>query len=118
MKARTVWQRMSRILSREGEILQVSRFFFKSVTHFVLLFGADTWVVTPRMGWDLGRFQYHMARHLTGRLAWPSLNRRWENTLVEAARAEAGFEKIEICRIRSPSKLQRDQIWIYVSVYT
>ena len=38
-RARAVWGRMTRILSREGAALQVSGFFFKSVVQAVLLFG-------------------------------------------------------------------------------
>ena len=38
-KARAVWRRMTRILIREGEMLRVSTFFFKSVVQSVLLFG-------------------------------------------------------------------------------
>ena len=32
----------------------VSGLFFKSVVQAVLLFGSETWVVTPRMGSSLG----------------------------------------------------------------
>ena len=46
-KARAVWRKMTNILSREGGDLQVSRFFFKAIIKLVLLFGAETWVVTP-----------------------------------------------------------------------
>ena len=49
-RAKTVWRRMSQILSREGATPRVSGFFFKDVIHAVLLFGAETWVFTPRMG--------------------------------------------------------------------
>ena len=56
VKEQMVWQRMLRIMSREGEGPQVSGFFFESVIQLVLLFGAETWVVTPRMGWNLGGF--------------------------------------------------------------
>ena len=45
-----VCQRMSRILSREGSRPQVSIFFLKAIVQSVLLFGAETWVVTPNMG--------------------------------------------------------------------
>ena len=48
-KARMVWQRMSSILSREGVRPQVSIFLFKSIVQMVLLFGAETWAVTPRI---------------------------------------------------------------------
>ena len=57
MKAQAVWKNMSRILSREGERPRVSGFFFKAVIQLVFLFGAETWVVTPRMGRVLGGFQ-------------------------------------------------------------
>ena len=55
-KARAVWRRMARILIREGERTRVSGFFFKAIVWSVLLFGAETWVVTPHMGWVLGFF--------------------------------------------------------------
>ena len=48
---------MSRILSREGAAPQVSGFFFKAVVQAVLLFGAETWVVTPCMGKAVGGFR-------------------------------------------------------------
>ena len=56
-KAQSVWRRMLKILSREGERTQVSGFFFKAIFQPVLLFGAETWVVNPCMGRALGRFQ-------------------------------------------------------------
>ena len=68
-QARAVWSRISRILIREGERPQVSGFFFKALIQSVLIFGAETWVVTPRMGSSLGGFQDQMARRLTGRLS-------------------------------------------------
>ena len=46
-RSRKVGSRMSRILSREGAASQVSGFFFKAVVQAVLIFGAETWVVTP-----------------------------------------------------------------------
>ena len=50
VKARAVWWRMSKILSREGARLQVSGFFSKSTIQLVLLFDAESWVVNPHMG--------------------------------------------------------------------
>ena len=71
----------------------------------MLIFDAEFWVVTPHMVWDLRGSQYQMARRLKRRLSWQSLNGIWENTLAEAARAEARFEIMEICRIQLPSIL-------------
>ena len=53
-KARTVWRSMTRIFSREGAEPQVSQFFLKVVVRSVLLFGAETWVVTSCMAGSLG----------------------------------------------------------------
>ena len=61
----TVWRRILHILSREGATPQVSGLFFKAMIQAVLLFGSETWVVTPRMGTSLGGFQIQVARRLT-----------------------------------------------------
>ena len=53
-QAKTVWRRMSRILSREVATPRVSGFFFKAVIQVVLIFEAENWVITPRMGTALG----------------------------------------------------------------
>ena len=42
------------ILSSEGAAPWVSGFFFKALVQVVLLFGEETWFVTPRMGKSLG----------------------------------------------------------------
>ena len=107
VKAQTVWWRISKILSREGARPRVSGFFFKAVIQSVLLFDTDSWLVNPHMGRYLRGFQDQVKRRMTGRLPWKSLNRRWDNTLAEAAKLEVGFETMEICRIQSPSILQR-----------
>ena len=41
--------------------------FFKAVTQAVLLFGAETWVLTPRMEQALRSFQHRATRRLTRR---------------------------------------------------
>ena len=60
-KARKSWGRLSRILSREGADPKVSGHFSKVVTQAVLLFGAETWVLTPRTERDLSSFQHRVA---------------------------------------------------------
>ena len=60
-KVWAVWQRLMSIISREGAAPRGSEFFFKAVVQSVLLFGAETWVFTPRMGWVLAGFQEHVA---------------------------------------------------------
>ena len=55
-RARKSWGQLSRILSRKGADTKVSGNFSKAVTHAVLLFGEETWVLTPIMEKDLSSF--------------------------------------------------------------
>ena len=66
-KARNILVQMTRILIREGAYLKVSGHFFKAVVQAVLIFGAETWVLTPRAERSLGSFQHRVERQLTGR---------------------------------------------------
>ena len=67
VKARKIWERLTRILSREGADKRVSGTFFKAVVQQVLLFGAETWVLTPRIERALDSFMQGAARRITGR---------------------------------------------------
>ena len=79
-RSRKVWIRMLRILSREGAAPQVSGFFFKAVVQAVLIFGAETCVVTPRMVKALGGFQTQVAIRLTVHLLRRTTDRTWKYT--------------------------------------
>ena len=48
--SRKSWAWLSIILGQEGVKPQVSGVFFKSVVQTVLLFGSETWVITPPHG--------------------------------------------------------------------
>ena len=76
-KARAIWGRLARILGREGADLKVTRSFYTAVTQQVLLFGAESWVLTKRMESDLGAFQGRVARRLTGQLPRRGRDRKW-----------------------------------------
>ena len=66
-KARRIWGRLSRVLGREGAGPKVSRAFYTAVNQAVLLFGAETWVLTPRMEKSLESFQSWVGMKITGR---------------------------------------------------
>ena len=76
-KARKSWRRLSQILSREGADPKVSGHFYKAVSQAVFLFGAETWVLTPRMERALDSFQYRVARQLSGRQPRRQGGRSW-----------------------------------------
>ena len=54
-KARVRWGRLVRVLGQEGADPKVSRSFYTAVTQQVLLFGAETWVLTRKMESSLNR---------------------------------------------------------------
>ena len=66
-KARKIWGGLQRILSREGATKQLSGNFFKAVVQQVLLFGSETWVVSPIMEQALSSFIHGEARRIIGR---------------------------------------------------
>ena len=66
-KARRSWGRLDRVLGREGVDTKVSRSFYTSFTQVVLIFGEETWVLTPRMEKALEISQSRVARKITGR---------------------------------------------------
>ena len=85
---------MKRILSREGANKRVSGNLFKSVVQQVLLFGAETWVVTPRTERALNSFIYGAARRITGRQPLIGWDGTWFYPSLEGAMKEAGFTDV------------------------
>ena len=60
----------------------------------MLLFGAETWVVTPNMERALSGFLHGAARRLTGRQARRANNGEWYYPSLEGAMREAGLTDI------------------------
>ena len=67
VKERKSWGRLSRILSRGGADKRVSVNLFKAAVQVVLLFGAETWVLTPRIERALESFMHGAACRITGK---------------------------------------------------
>ena len=76
-KAKVSWGRLARVLGREGADPKVSRSFYTAVTQQVLLFGAETWVLTRKMNSALDAFHGRVARRLTGRQPRCGRDGRW-----------------------------------------
>ena len=93
-KARRSWGRLRRIVGREGATARISGAFFKGVVQQVLLFGAETWVVTPRMERALSGFLHGASRRLIGRQARRGRNGAWHYPSLEGAMREAGLTDI------------------------
>ena len=89
-KARVTWGRLARILGWEGADPKVSHKFYIAVTQQVLLFGAETWVLTQRMEAALDAFQGRVSRRLTGRMPRRGRDGKWLYPPVAGATKEAG----------------------------
>jgi hypothetical protein len=96
VKARQRWDRISRVLTREGATPRVSAMFYKAVIQTVLLYGSETWVLTARIISKLEGFHRQIARPLTGRA--PVYLRRegqWQYSPLGDAMEEAGLFSID-----------------------
>ena len=91
-KARKGCPWLTRILGREGASLGVSGIFCKTVLQVVLLFGSETWLVTPHMGRSLGGLQHRVSSRITGRQPKQQADGSWEYPPMEIDMQEAGFE--------------------------
>ena len=66
--------------------------FFNAVVQVVLIFGAETWVMTPCMGRYLGGFQHKVAQWITGRQTKRLLDGSRQYPPLDTAMQEVGFE--------------------------
>ena len=93
-KARKSWGRLQGILSREGATKRVSRNLFKAVVQQVILFGAETWVVSPIMERALSAFIHGAARRITGRQPRRGRCGNWFYPSLEGNMKEAGITNV------------------------
>ena len=61
-----MWGRLAKILGREGADKRTAKRFYVAVVQAVLLFGSETWVLTPRLEKSLERFHHQAARRMVG----------------------------------------------------
>ena len=68
--------------------------FFKAVLQQVLMFGAETWVVSPIMEQALSAFIHGAARRLTGRQPQRGRDGKWHYPSLEGAMKEVGITDV------------------------
>ena len=88
------------VLGREGADPKVSRSFYTAVTQQVLLFGAETWVLTQRMESALDAFKGRFARRLTGRQPRRGRDGKWFYPSLAGALKEAGVVRVRTSILR------------------
>ena len=65
-KSQNSWAQLERILGWEGDSPRVPGIFPKAAAEAVLLFGSETWLMTPCMVRALGIFQHRVSKRITG----------------------------------------------------
>ena len=74
--------------------------FYTAVTQQVLLFGAETWVLTRKTESALDVFQGRFARRLTGRQPSRGRDGRWFYPALAGAMKEVGVVRIRTSILR------------------
>ena len=88
-RSRQKWERLTRVLSREVADAQKLGQIYLAVVQSILLYGSETWVLTPLMQRVLGRFHHRVSRRLTERQPRKGQDGGWVYPLLEDAMVEA-----------------------------
>ena len=94
-RARQKWARLTRVLSREGAYARTLGHIYLAVVQSVMLYGSETWVLTPHMLRVLGGFHYRVSRRMTGRQPQKGRDGSWVYPLLEDAMVEVGLQEVE-----------------------
>ena len=78
----------------------MTRSFYTAVTQQVLLFGAESWVLTKRMESALDAFQGRVARRLTGRMPRRGRDGKWVYPPLAGVLKEAGVVRARTLVLR------------------
>ena len=95
IRARQKWYRLTQILSREGEDARTLGDIYLAVVQSVLMYGSETYVLTPRMKRVLGRFHHRVALRLKGKQLRKGRGGVWFCPPLEDAMVEAGLQEVE-----------------------
>lgn len=93
-KARGKWALISRPLLRTGVSTRVIGMFYKAIVQSVLLYGSETWVVTPQMLKMLDGFHHRIARRITNKMPTRLGNDTWHYPPIQEALDDAGLYTI------------------------
>ena len=96
-KARKRWAMVRKVLVRDRASPRVSGYFYNAVVQSVLLYGAETWVLTDPLIRRLDAFHHGVARQITGRRArFCRATSEWLATPIAEVLQQAGLETMEV----------------------
>ena len=87
--------RLTGILGREGADARTLVRIYVAVVQAVLIYGLETWVMTPRIGMFWGGFHYRVAHRLTVQQQQRGGDWRWLYTPLVEEMEEAGLQEVE-----------------------
>jgi hypothetical protein len=90
-KAQAKWALVSRPLLKTGVSIRHVGYFYKAVVQAVLLYGSETWTITPRMLQTLNGFHHRMARRISGLMPTRQADDTWYYPPIEQALEAAGL---------------------------
>ena len=94
-KARPVWAQISRVLRAENASARVCGMFYKATVQSVLLFGSETWALSPATLERLAGFHVKAARRMTGLLPKKTAGGSWKFPKTKTVLAAVGLHTIE-----------------------
>ena len=109
-KARGVWGRLARVMRAENASPRVCGMFYKATVQAVLLYGSETWNLSPAMLRCLESFHLRAARRMTGLM--PRKEADGSYTYPEA---EGVLKKAGLHTIREYVEVRRNTIMKFVS---
>lgn len=107
-RAQFAWGKLRRILSREGAKPKTMATIYKAVVQAVLLYGAESWVLSLAMEKKLNSFHHRCARYITGQHIRQNPDESWTCPSSEYVLIKAGLWTIKEYVRRRRSTVRRD----------
>jgi len=96
-RARYKWQKLSKLLHREGADPRIFGMFCKAVVQTVVLFGCESWTVTDAVWTVLKGFHHQAVRRMVDMMACRGPGGGWIPPSLEEALKKAGVHTMERC---------------------
>ena len=93
--ARNHWAWISWILEQERAEPRIFGTLYKSVVRATVLFGAEAWVMLPRIGNTLGGFHHRVAHRLEGMRPRQDMMGRWVYPPLDAEMSDLVLEEVD-----------------------
>ena len=94
MKARGTWARLGKVLQIENVPPRISGMFYPATIQAVLLYGSETWNLTPRLLVTLEGFHVHAARRITDMMPKKGHDKVWQYPSNKTVLRAAGLRNI------------------------